>query len=1059
MFGNSRAGARKDQPKATSPSRPQKDATRDSRDYGDGEPNTLPKQVTEVQSEININWDFMTAADFNPVPHALSLLDESSLGRDYAKFCDIYSKLEKAMDLIVNDYHQAFNIAIQTFSSVVENITDSQRRVVDSRKKLEDSKEWLQCKRFDLMHLWLKSIQHKEIARILDAIEDLQTTPDRLEALIQGKYYLTAVRLLFSSIRALDDGDCAEIGALELVRQRLYEIRDSLHETLIEELHNHVYLKSAFSLYRLDAVPDSGANADDRYQGSRGPDGPEKRRGVPRPKPASDPIERLKKIDDDREITEDLEANPETDSFHYILCLIEALFMLGRLREALELVRDRLPVELYYVVERTVQEADRGYAAPPTATSAEARRQLLLPGQQDPNLLGTTPRAGDARVLLRFLRNLFRKFESIIQAHSFIQAVIKMINQRSPEFKLEGLYTLREVWYSAQNELKAMLYEYVSSVTHKDADAAPVSLNDILKDKRRAKTRGDNQSLFSVVGTETADVLALYRAVNPTAEEIAITAAAVRPQLDEAGEEGGEGGDGASMGIVDAYAANSVVTGHRLLIDSDPSNILVVFDPTSAFVMRMEGMLSVKFGNLRTFLDEFVLSVFLPSMESRVLAHFHTHVNGVDAFAADFAVELSPYPLAKSATALTVLVHSICRAMPVVPVHGVEVVRMVEVVIRGYYEKCLARFNALTSSNQPGADGGYSSIVSASWVRDDTVAEVLAAHSLLPLDSKGNPNRELSEALHQKETFVELKLKKDRSFHRSELLLEQRTLQSIASLHHSIEWFYNQTNTLLAVATPAPSTLAGSDAPQWSADSLQSYTKLSSDSLPDLQIEDAETLALPLSAERSSMFANLLQQFRSLSTLCLSVLRVEIRCHAMYFLDLAMREGSYQLDDEAQEPDPYIALLNTDLSTVEEALSAVLPPSRTRFIFDGLAFLISQILMANLPHVRGRTNAHGRGKLARNVASLQQSLTNVSSVHNKSLDRAKEYFELLMLTPEALLEYGKSCPGRFSFDEYKAVLDAMFGVTEMTSPGGDDDHKRQQYAVCVQKLKDWFVNH
>lgn len=28
--------------------------------------------------------------------------------------------------------------------------------------------EWLQNKRFDLFHLWIKSMQHKEMMRILD---------------------------------------------------------------------------------------------------------------------------------------------------------------------------------------------------------------------------------------------------------------------------------------------------------------------------------------------------------------------------------------------------------------------------------------------------------------------------------------------------------------------------------------------------------------------------------------------------------------------------------------------------------------------------------------------------------------------------------------------------------------------------------------------------------------------------------------------------------------------------------------------------------------------------
>ncbi len=59
----------------------------------------------------------------------MSLLDNSSLGSDMKSFSKLYDKLEIAMDLIVNEYHQGFNTAIQKFSGVVENITGTSFRL------------------------------------------------------------------------------------------------------------------------------------------------------------------------------------------------------------------------------------------------------------------------------------------------------------------------------------------------------------------------------------------------------------------------------------------------------------------------------------------------------------------------------------------------------------------------------------------------------------------------------------------------------------------------------------------------------------------------------------------------------------------------------------------------------------------------------------------------------------------------------------------------------------------------------------------------------------------
>ena len=82
----------------------------------------------------------------------------------------MFNELESAMDLIVNDYHEAFNNAIHKFSIVVENISDSKTKTLDMKKSLDKCKDWLECKRFDLLHLWVKSLQNKEMMRILDMV-------------------------------------------------------------------------------------------------------------------------------------------------------------------------------------------------------------------------------------------------------------------------------------------------------------------------------------------------------------------------------------------------------------------------------------------------------------------------------------------------------------------------------------------------------------------------------------------------------------------------------------------------------------------------------------------------------------------------------------------------------------------------------------------------------------------------------------------------------------------------------------------------------------------------
>lgn len=55
--------------------------------------------------------------------------------------------------------------------------------------------------------------------------------------------------------------------------------------------------------------------------------------------------------------------------------------------------------------------------------------------------------------------------------------------------------------------------------------------------------------------------------------------------------------------------------------------------------------------------------------------------------------------------------------------------------------------------------------------------------------------------------------------------------------------------------------------------------------------------------------------------------------------------------------------------------------------------------MSCVQHIR-RMNENGVKKMCRNIFSLQQTLTSITSAREPALDYARQYFELLCLTPE-----------------------------------------------------------
>ncbi|KAJ3012377.1 UNVERIFIED_CONTAM: hypothetical protein HDU68_001241 [Siphonaria sp. JEL0065] len=890
---------------------------------------TLPKEVTSVMDAVRVNWDFMSNTQvhskfdssiidrkqFNPVPHALSLLD-SSHGLDIKKFYSMHEKLEQTMDVIVNDYHQAFNDSIQTFSAVVENISDSQKRVSDMKSELDWCKELLQSRKFDVFPLWVKSIQYKEMMHILDTMYGANShkVPDKIESLIGGKFFFMAVTTLMSSLAILNAPEYQDIGALSNIRIHLIEVAETLHETLIDELNNHIYLKSPHSLDRIGVLLDE-LESRDNLETTRRPE-------------AFTSSTNLLNLEDHK-LMEDLDVNPEIDSFNYMKVLVECLDMI-----------DRLPAAV---------------------------------------------------------------------------------------------------------EVKSLLYDYLTRTSRtSDFESAIVSMNDILKEKRSLRGgRDENVKIFKLSTAPNPTLTAEYLKLNGAQDIQSLSSLTLNEESIST----------ATTGIVDKYA-NVVSTGHRLLISPDPYNVLIAFKPTMSFVTKIENMVSgKKAGKFTIFLDDFILSVFLPSMEERVLEYFHEFVNGTESFVTDHNQDVAPLPLVKSVVALTVLIQAMCRTLFIMPVHQSEFIKMVEMTLVKFYEKILARYRSLMAGEQLHEDYQGVGIISAGWACEDEVVQLLLKNTyFLP----GIPNPIVNKVLAESETFAEMNFKKERSFDRRELIFDSRTLQAVAHMHYSIDWFIAQIGHLRVteksirrippLLKPRTSNIADSN-------TSINDTSGSSESLPPLMVENEDDVQLPLNTEMTNRFDSILNYYQELSETYLFALHVEIRCHAMYYLDLAMREGSYYLENEPYEPDSYINSLNQDLIMIQETVTIALPLRKIRFLYDGLSYLIMHVLSVNLKYIK-RINKFGVMKLLRNVESLQQSLTNISAVHEKGLDHVRKYFELLNISGYEMLQYMESHPGDFSFEEYKVVLDLIFqDVLE------DASLPKKEYSDCLDGLKTFFVNH
>jgi exocyst complex component 4 len=186
-----------------------------------------------------------------------------------------------------------------------------------------------------------------------------------------------------------------------------------------------------------------------------------------------------------------------------------------------------------------------------------------------------------------------------------------------------------------------------------------------------------------------------------------------------------------------------------------------------------------------------------------------------------------------------------------------------------------------------------------------------------------------------------------------------------------------------------------------------------------------ETLKLAGSKGSSIDFSKMMtDSITYLVERCLSTLRIEIRCHLLYFLT-NIRTSSYYCDEEPTKPEKFVADSNRDLMRIDEKISRYLNPETKKKIFSGIPFVISHLVMEGLSKLSDkRINKNGVLKMSRNLFAMQQTLINILSASDDRIDRARQYWEILL--EENTLEFTKSHPELFTPEEYRALLQINF---------------------------------
>lgn len=277
------------------------------------------------------------------------------------------------------------------------------------------------------------SQDYDDILQLFNHIQEIRLLPEKLEQRISDKRFLAAVDILHEGLRLMRRSDFENIGSLSDLRSYFSNQETSLTDILIEELHDHLYLKSPYCQDRWkspategDAASKSSVNATSWERPVYG---------------------FLTNLDASTPMVEDASRNPEADTFYYIRVIIEALNRMGNLEVAVHRIEQRLPVELFAVVDKTNAEVDGRH--PNLARGLLSRDSKIG--------LPTEINEERGHVLTEFLWNLYAKFEAIAEGHRVVHDVIIGIVEREDLHGDNLANGFKELWKLYQSEVGCML--------------------------------------------------------------------------------------------------------------------------------------------------------------------------------------------------------------------------------------------------------------------------------------------------------------------------------------------------------------------------------------------------------------------------------------------------------------------------------------------------------------------------------------------------------------------------------------------------------------------------
>lgn len=452
-------------------------------------------------------------------------------------------------------------------------------------------------------------------------------------------------------------------------------------------------------------------------------------------------------------------------------------------------------------------------------------------------------------------------------------------------------------------------------------------------------------------------------------------------------------------------------------------NITIIFNILKEFITDIETSLNLEES------EQCPLYVFLHDSMNLFLDHVNSDINKMmkNAYMNLDAWNTSPVsdlPDSRSSSEKEVLSCSLIlnnimkeleNLMTCIPDYSEHFLRLLYYVILDYKDMYHKAFKQMFEEEQ--------SILSISWARDRDIRRLLKSF----LNWRHLEDEETVDIIESPEEI------RVRNKEESEMLI-----RILSSEDENVSEMISDTNKLSNLALLQENLI-------WFSVKLVKFIKKFNQSQTSLQISPVAQADVPENTISSVVtgLRKVIKEYEDFADMCLLALHLEVRARCFHYL---LTFSTHEICVESsfiQDLDTAVKSLTSDLLQIEEVLLPILTPKEFKYVFEGLGELVASLMILIVSNMN-KINETVVSKIDRNIFIIQCCLANITMAREVSLERARQFIDLLKSTHEEILDQVVEEGPRFNEREYASV----FRLISSSATGSP-----QELEYYLEKLK------